>query len=300
MGVTALEGPSSARLNPERRGLCLVSQQGPRSSSSLLLVLESWSQLGKSSQATRQEAAQPQGCACRWGTSSHSGCFLAQLVAGHGGWWLCSHEGQRISSSQAQLGFGQTIRMGRRASCRHEPFPGSPLDTSHCDPRAGDDPGSLRDASQGSKGSSKHGGLGNKSELCSCETSSCFPLSVQGRCFRAVWGWMKPEEQQWGHGDGFHCEAPARCSGYVGQEQGGLSSWFKPLCTGGRWRQGQSSSSGHAAVRAELGVPVEQVLAAEPAPGCAFGDHVRLNHITVTAKFLSCFVSPHPLCEINL
>ena len=35
-------------------------------------------------------------------------------------------------------------------------------------------------------------------------------------------------------------------------------------------------------------------------PRSDFGDNVGCKYVTVTVKFLSCFVSPHPLCEINL
>lgn len=138
---------------------------------SMLLVLESWNQLGKSSHAAGQEAAQPWGRAgarrVDQGTSSHLGVLSG--TAGGRVWWLVALLSRRTLSSQPWPGFGQPLGKGRRASCRHKPFPGSPLHPcpSGCIPRAGCNPGNSSDTfskgkAQGSKGSSKHGGLGTK------------------------------------------------------------------------------------------------------------------------------------------
>lgn len=168
--------------------------------SSVLLVLESWSQLGKSSRAAHQEAAQPWGHACAPRADGGRAPTLGVLpgAAGIGMRWPVALLSQRTLSSWARLGFGQCIRKGRRASCRHEPFSGSPLHPCprRCIPRAGCNPQSRSNTfskgkAQGGKGSSEQGGLGKKCELYSCHVSPCFSLSVWGRCpcFRAIQGW---------------------------------------------------------------------------------------------------------------
>lgn len=187
LGAMVLEGPSGACTDPERRGALprehSQSQQGLRSWLLHAIGAGELEPAGKKLPRHWPRGSTASGtCLCSLrgpGTSSHPG--MLPSTAGGGMRWLAAPLSQRTSSSQAWPGFGQPVRKGRRASCRHEPFPGSPRHScpSRCIPRAGCDPGSRSDTfskgkAQGSKGSSEHGGVGKKSELCSCQISSCF------------------------------------------------------------------------------------------------------------------------------
>lgn len=175
LGAMALEGPSGARADPERRGAIpwehSQSQQGPRSrflhavgagelEPARKKLPRCWPRGSAASGTCRRSP-------CGQGTSSHLGVLSG--TAGGRVRWLAALLSRRTLSSQPWPGFGQPLGKGRRASCRHKPFPGSPLHPcpSGCIPRAGCDPGNSSDTfskgkAQGSKGSSKHGGLGTK------------------------------------------------------------------------------------------------------------------------------------------
>ena len=176
----------------------------------MLLVLESWSQLGKSSRATGQEAAQPRGRACArcvdQGRAPTRGCFPARLVAGCGGWRLRSLKGPR----HPRLGQVSDSLSGRG----EEPPAGtSPFQDLHAIPAPaaafpglGAIPGAAaiplaKEKHRAARGAPSMGEWAKKVNYALVKSH---PVS-QGRCpcFHAVqeWeaGWMKLEEQQqWG------------------------------------------------------------------------------------------------------
>lgn len=278
----------------------------------MLLVLESWNQLGKSSHAAGQEAAQPRGRAgarrVDRGPAPTWGCFLARLVAGCGGWRLCSLEepcrpslGRVLDSP---LGRGEEPPAGTSLfqDLRSIPVPAAAF------PGLGAIPGTpaiplAKEKHKGARGAPSMGDWAQKSELCSCQISFCFSLSVWGRCpcFCAVrgWegGWMKWRSSSSGIRWGEHCRRliliprplhAALGTWGSGVRAGRLSSCFKPFCTasvlGGGSRVSPalrccSGSSVHAAVPAELGVRVQMGAhirgrAHATLPRSDFGDNV--------------------------
>lgn len=172
LGATALGGPSGAHTDPQWRGALprerSPSQQGPRSRLLCAVDAGELEPAGKKLPSRSPRGSAASGTClhslCRRGMSSHPGS--ASGVAGIGMRWPVALLSQRTRSSRAQPGFAQPAKKGRKASCRHEPFPGSPL-RSRGIPRAGRDAGSLSNTfskgkAQGSQGSSEQGGLGKK------------------------------------------------------------------------------------------------------------------------------------------
>jgi len=198
LGVTALEGAFGACTDPERRGTL------PRER---LWSLETW-------RAGASWEKAPETLAKRMRSLGDVPVLPGQTgdeLPPGGASWPAALPSQRPLPSGARPGVGQPIGKGSGTSCRPEPFPGSPSmpAPAAASPGLGAIPGAavmplVTEKHWGSKGSCEQGGLGKKCELCSCPVSSCFSLSVWGRCpgVRAVRGWgevqMELEEQQRG------------------------------------------------------------------------------------------------------
>lgn len=151
------------------------------------LMLESWSQLGRSSQAARQEAAQPRGCACTpcadGGRAPTPGVLLAWLASGCGGQWLCSPKGpgrpglSRVSHSRPRRGekppAGTSLFQDLHSAAAAFPGLGA-MPGASAIPLA-------KEKHRGARGALSRGDWAKKCELCSCQISSCFSLSFRGR-----------------------------------------------------------------------------------------------------------------------